>query len=389
MIDYQILKEKASDFGEIARKVNESSEIRKTYSEEAVKYISMLKDIGEILLKEIKSVAEANVKHRDYDNKTQNACFILKYNIDRQQKIIEELNNEGVISEKLKDSLSGVIISVLNTIEDVSANLKEIIENDNRIIFKDTYLYTLKNSQIKALSNLSELTELILTDAKKATEGSAANLKRGLDLAEQFKSVDKLIESGDRNKLEKLFREASAGKETALSVNSKSVSQLEFSEKVNRFTGQLLEDTMYIKEIVTEKHALFEANLQIITVLTVLVSLDLKKYLEIEKLVDQIDYIESSGGRITALNQLVKIAVEDVKLLTSQNYDITESIQKNNELETKTVSMTESEVDYYNRITTAVAEMTSAAGYPAEGSAENIENAGILERELEKIISSL
>ena len=146
---------------------------------------------------------------------------------------------------------------------------------------------------------------------------------------------------------------------------------------------------MHIKEIVAEKHSLFEANLQIITVLTVLISLDLKKYLEMEKLVDQIEYSESSGGKITALNQLVKIAVEDVKLLTSQNYDITESIRKNNELETKTVSMTESEVDFYNRITTAVSEMTSAARYPAEGSAENIENAGILERELEKIISSL
>lgn len=389
MLNYQLLKKKVDEFGDTAKKVNDSSKLRKTHSEEAMKFISMSRDLGKILLNEIESVAEANIKHRDQDNLILNTCSILNCNLDRQKNIIAGLLTDGYVSFEVKTDFDNRISSLENALNKASVNLQEIIQNDNRIIFKDKYLIFKKKSQMKSLENLYSLADMILTDSENAIKGSATNLQRGLQMVDRFNAVDDLVKSGNKDELNMLLAEAHIGWKTAMSVNKNSSSQLEFAEKVNRFTRQLLEDSVAIKGIVNEKHLLFEENLKIVIALNEGISMEFKKYFGTDELISKIAFTDSNEAQIGTLSLLIKIATEDVKFLASLNYNMTDSIQLNNENETKTVSMSDSEVRYFNKITTEVSQMTEATRYPIEGSAKNIENGKILEKELKSIIDSI
>ena len=63
---------------------------------------------------------------------------------------------------------------------------------------------------------------------------------------------------------------------------------------------------------------------------------------------------------------------------------MTDKSHLNNEIETKSVELTEKELEYYNNIKKAVSAMTEDTAYPIEGSGKNIENGKILEKNLQE-----
>ena len=83
-------------------------------------------------------------------------------------------------------------------------------------------------------------------------------------------------------------------------MNNSSKSQLEFAEKVNKFTRNLHDDSENIKELVAKKHNTFKVNLEDITVLTVMLTLQFKNYFVAN---DILMNIENEREELTGANR--------------------------------------------------------------------------------------
>jgi hypothetical protein len=386
MNNYEVLAGKADEFAHIAKKVNDSSQLRVRHSTLAIKFSKLSLDIGKILYKDMKKVAALNTAHRDQDSVTLNTCNILRLNLTEQREILSSLDKTSAVDSNIKNKLTSLIDGLEGSISEAEENLKSIILLDNRILYKDRLLLNKKKSQVQALTNLINLGKMLKADSKNAVKGSSENLERGKRLAEEFAKVKAHISKGDDDALKKLLADAALGRETAENVNKNSATQIAFAEKVRDFTRELLLDANEIRDIVNEKHLLFEENLQIITVLTVIIAMKFKNYLEAEKLISEMNFSGAEQSMIFRLRSLIKIALDDITFLTSISYDMTGTIQKNNEIEAKSVSMTSSEVDYFKKIGEEVELMTAATRYPVEGSAQNMAKAGELEKILREMI---
>jgi hypothetical protein len=384
-----VLNSTADEFGKIARKVNESSKKRKSYSEEAINYIILCIEIEEILGKDIDFFYDANIKQRDQDTIVFNTCRILKANIDNQKQIINELQKKEFFSRETFDQLSIKIKEFSQTLDEALSSIQRIIEKDNQIILLDKVIKRRKKLQYDSILMLKDLTDTSLKDSEKAIEGSSSNLDRGLKMVERFKKTEKHINEKNIQELNNLINEANKGWNTATVVNKSSSTQFAFAEKVNKFTQQLYEDSIAIKDMIVQKHHEFEENLQMITVLTIILSIKFKKYLSIEEIISTVDVNNNFRDQVLNLLEYIKIACQDIREITNLNYDMTDSNNLNNVVEDKTVKLTKEEIEHFNNIKKEVELMTEATRYPVEGSSKNILNGQALEKNLKEIILSM
>ncbi len=383
------LYEIADEFGSIAKNVNESSKKRKNHSEEIINQINKSLGIGDTLNQKLESVADANVVQRNQDNIVFNTCKILNSNMIKQLELVNELKLSGAVDGSLIDEFLGKIDELIGSIREAVTNVQEIIENDNNIILMDNLIMTRKKYQQDSISTLKKLARISLEDAEKAIDGSSSNLQRGLDMVDKFKSVDKLVKENKIDDLKLLAEDANRGWNIAQNVNKSSNSQLEFAEKVKEFTDQFHEDSLTIKEMVIEKHHMFEQNLQIVTVLTVILSLKFKKYLEINETVQKIEFNDKIRNVMNNLTIFIDIACKDITDVTKLNYDMTDSSHLNNEVEHSAVELTREELECFEKIQNEVEKMTEATRYPIEGSGKNIENGQIMEKLLNEVIAEM
>ncbi|MBN2039039.1 MAG: hypothetical protein JW864_03295 [Spirochaetes bacterium] len=384
----EILSSTADEFGKIAKKVNESSKKRKNYSEEAINYLNLCLEVEEVLNEDLESITASDKELRNQDTIVFNTCKILKRNLDNQKSIVTELRHKDELKKEMLDQLLQFIKEFNDTLEEALSNVTRIIEKDNAIVLMDNIITKRKQFQHESLLKLKDLTSTSLSDAEKAIEGSSSNLGRGLDMVKKFKNVEKFVSEKNIQELNNLVDESGKGWNIAVNVNKSSSSQFEFAEKVKKFTNDLYEDSVAIKNLVIQKHHEFEENLQVITVLTVILSIKFKKYLNIEDIIKEIDLTERNE-RILNLLAYIGAACQDIREVTELNYDMTDASNLNNVIEDKFVRSTQKEIEYFESIQKEVELMTEATRYPVEGSGKNITNGQILEEKLKELIGQL
>ncbi|HRZ25423.1 MAG TPA: hypothetical protein P5346_10250 [Spirochaetota bacterium] len=383
------LHDTAEDFGNIARKVNESSQKRKAHSEKAMQYVKKSLELGEKLARDLAIVAESNIKLRDQNNFVRNTCVNMKSNLEKQAEIMKILEAKKALAPEIKSSIDKLTSDFSSALNDALDNINGIIKVDNDIILLDKIINARKELQQDSLKKLEKLSAISLEDAEKAIKGSASNLERGLSMTGEFTRVADIVQKKDKNSLSDLAAKAAKGREIAAEVNKSSRSQYEFTEKVNQFTMELHDDTTAIMELVDKKHQVFEQNLQTVTVITVTISMMFKNYLAMEEIVENTEYNDSVRSHFNSLKVLVKILCQDIRTISTLNFDMTDSIHLNNEIETRALAVSKDELDYYKKITEKVGAMTETTKYPIEGSAKNMENARILEDGIKQLIAGM
>jgi hypothetical protein len=375
----------ADDMSSIAEKVNESSKKRKQHSMNTLTAVAETIEIGKALENDFDKIYNADKDQSIKDNAIVLTCRILLSNIEKQKSKLSDLKNiSGSNVEKIK-KITSLTDDFYNSLLEVFLTLELIIEKDSEILLSDKLLKMKKKFQLNSAKAMNNITIMVLEDAEKAIIGSAKNLERGKKIAEKIKKTAALVESKDIAELKNLASEIEAAHATATEVNANSKSQYKFAEQSNQFTKNLHEDSMSIKEVVDKKHLLFEETLQHVTVLTVIISLKFKKYLEVERLFNSLEYSDDIRGILNELNVLSSIAIEDLKNLLDLNYNMTDLSHLNNKAEQTAVDLTEKEHKVYDTIKNEVEQMTKATAYPVEGSSKNMKNTD----ELTKIISEL
>jgi len=385
----EILHKTAEDFGAIARKVNESSKMRKNHSEEAIKYINLSMELGSELAKDIDSVAQSNNDLRNQDTIVNNTCIVLKSNLKHQKQLVETLKEKKAITPEIADAHLKRIKDFEGPLAQALEHIENIIASDNELVLLDNVLILKKKKQKDQLNKLKKLTDMALDDAEKAIQGSSSNLERGLTFVEKFRHVAQLVADKNRKELETMMQNANRGWNIAVEVNNSSKSQLEFAETVNNFTEQLHQESIAIQDLVIKKHHVFEQNLQIITVLTVLISLKFMKFLSVEEIIGTLEELDSKAMEVEDLITYITIACTDIRNIAALNYDMTDTSHLNNEIEDKSVKSTKKEIEYFDSIKREVASMTEATRFPIEGSGKNIENGKKLESTLKELIASM
>ncbi len=375
----------ADDMSSIAEKVNESSRKRKQHSMNTLTAVAETIEIGKALESDFDKIYKADRDQSIKDNAIVLTCRILLSNLEKQKSMIAKLKNISGSNAETIQKITTLTEDFYKSLLEAFTTLELIIEKDSEILLSDKLLKMKKKFQLNSVKAMNNITIMVLEDAEKAINGSAKNLERGKKIAEKIKKTAELVENKDIVELENLAAEIEAAHSTATQVNASSKSQYEFAEQSNQFTKNLHDDSISIKEVVDKKHSLFEETLQHVTVLTVTISLKFKKYLEVERLFNSMEYSNENRGILNELNVLSSIALEDLKHLIELNYNMTDLSHMNNEAEQTAVDLTEKEHKIYDSIKNEVEQMTKATAYPVEGSAKNMQNT----EELKKIISEL
>jgi hypothetical protein len=383
------LHNKAEEFGSLARLVNESSRFRKTRLEEAITLIKQSLEIGDIINHEFEIISRANVTMRDQDTMIQNYCFILDSNISRQKEIIHSLKGGPYIRTAVLSQLEEMIRSLSTSMHKAIILLHMIIQNDSDIILMDNLIMSRKRFQRDAINELKKLAFRTIEDADSAIRGSLSNIRHGLDLADHLSKVKEYSIEKKADMLAQLIDEAYTGWNIAAAVNRNSITQLEFDEQVSGSTVRLCEDSHAICDLVINKHKLFLRNQELTTELSVILSLEIKDFLAAGDLIGVISHEaglpNNIRGQIKNLMSYVIIACKDIEFVSNLNFDMSESIKLNADLEKKSTDLTKTELEYFNRIRDEVHSMTEATKHPLLGSEKNIENGKLLEQYLRKI----
>ncbi len=383
----------AEEFGEIAHNVNKSSHLRKEHSEKAIQNLDLSFKAGTELLDEIQKISKENLSLRDKNNIILSSCRIFLANLAKQDDILKQLKGSTVPSgilakvdnykSKLNDSLN-VGLNYLN----------KIIETNNEIILMDNLIIKRKIFQKERIEKLKESTGRILKDAVIAIEGSQSNLGRSASLLKRFKKIEALVKDKNKSEIEELADESKTGCMMASQVNESSRSQFEFAEQVNIFTKHLHDESLTIKDLILKKSELFNKNLEPIAELAVLVAVEMFEYLSIKDYIkdlniDDITLGEKNYNLINNLASYMLSICENVESVAVLNFDMSDSIAANADLERKAADLTQKEITYYSAVKDAVAAMTEATKYPVEGSAKNIENGKELVKLLEEILAKI
>ncbi len=274
-------------------------------------------------------------------------------------------------------------------VEKTNDNITQIIKSDNEIVLMDNQLIMSKNKQVEFIKKLRTRTVKSLEEAEKAMDGSASNSKRGKQLCDDYQNVDKLIESDERDELNRLIVEANSGWNLAIDVNKNSISQLEYAEMVYEYTKELHKDSLIIKDLVHKKQHVFEQNLQVITILTVFLSVKFKQYLDVEKIFKKFEETEINKDHLNDLLVLVDISCKEIKGLLSLNLDMTAASHINNETETKSIQLTDQEISYFEDLKQEVELTTEATQVSIDGSQKNISNCKLLEKKVKELVQQL
>jgi len=387
------LNNKAEEFGAIARQVNESSRLRKVHSERAIALIRQSMEVGDILGHEFEIISRANRSMRDQDTMVLNYCMGLEANIRRQQELLDTVAGGSLADPSALERLGVMIKALAASLRKAILLLHVIIQNDTDIVLMDGLIINRRKFQRESIDRLKKLAFRTIEDADAAIRGSSSNLKRGLQIVERLKLVRRFIEERRTDELSGLIEEANAGWNTAAAVNRSSVTQMVFSDDVNRLTENLLADSNAIQELVLSRHRLFARNQELMSELTVLLSREIKGFLPARDLSEEIipgpgvpDGIRNLTGNLVSY---VRIACSDIEAVSGMNFDMTGAIALNSDIEKKAIELTRMKIGYFDRIREEVKSMTDATSYPIEGSGRNIENGKILEMYLKQILGRI
>jgi hypothetical protein len=379
----------AENFGAIAMKVNESSKIRKHHADTSLEYIGQAAEICEGLIKEFEDTAQINSELLSQNTIVQNTCENLRYNLGLQRVLIESARGTLAVVPPFLAEIESYCTEFQAAIDDVEKNVREIIGSNNRLYVMDKFIISKKKSQFAFVCTLRMLAEITKGDATKAIEWSHSNLNRGLAMVEKIQNIPTLINGKNIDALNDLAYEANRGWNVAAGVNDNSRSQLLFSEKVNDFARKMTTESNKILDMVVEKHNAFEAAIQVLTVITVIIAIKFVKYLDIEKIIDDITYGSDEQYFLQDLVTYIRIACEEVRGLNALNYHITDWSHLNNEIEARAMKRTKKENELYGTILKEVEAMTEATAFPIKGSSENIKNGQDIEQEIRNIIAML
>ena len=384
-----LMNDIANDFGEIAKRVNVSSKMRKNHSSGAIKSIIQTRDICSILIEEMEGVASSNKVERNQKAIILTECDKMKLTLEKQKVVLEQITEKELLTNDIIKKATEIIDSFDESLEEAMLNLNKLIGSDNEIVFLDDELIESKKMQQVAIEKLLIDAETSLLDAEKAIEGSASNLDRGLKMVDKYKTVENLLGEKNRKELNELYVEANRGWNIAVDVNKCSIAQLDFAENVNSYTSKLYSYSERIKTIVESKHSLFEQNLQVFTVLTVILTMKFRKYLELDKLLVEEDVDFDKDVHLYKFSVLTNILNNDISDLISLSYNMTDNSHLNNENENRTVELTQKEMETFLNIKEQVEFMTEATRIPIDGSNKNISNGQHLEQLLKSLIDEI
>ena len=198
-----------------------------------------------------------------------------------------------------------------------------------------------------------------------------------------------MISDKNRDELNRLIVEANTGWHLAIEVNKNSNSQLEYAEMVYEYTKELHNDSLLIKELIQKKHTVFEHNLQIVTIVTVLISVKFKNFLESVNTIQQFKTTDENRSLLNDLQVLHDITCKEIRGLLSLNLDMTNASHLNNETETKSIELTNKEIELFESLKKEVEYITEATRFSINGSYKNISNGQLLEKSLKEIVSNI
>lgn len=384
-----VIYDRAEEFGAIARKVSEESRSRKEHCESAMGLTGRFGSLCDTLCSDIQRFYDASVAQRDKNAVILNSCSVIQSNLKKQEELIAGLSGSGGGPAGTADRIRGVVGAVLDHVEEALGFIRQIIDLDNRMILQTRLILHSKLKQVRAIRDLEELMNASLEDSMTAINGAKANLGRGLDMVQQLKGTGDLVENKMRADIERLREEARTGWQTAERVNASSVSQFEFAGQVRRFSRSMSEQAERIRAMVSVKHEYFELSVQLLTSLTVTLSM---KFLEYREAVDLFASIGSAGDADQVLYELapyVEIAWMDISVLSAHNLDMIGSSRRINEIDAKIIATTREETALGEEIWSRVEAMTDASRYPVDGSARNIENGKFIEKRLGEILAKI
>ncbi|MBN2433929.1 MAG: hypothetical protein JXK07_01535 [Spirochaetes bacterium] len=397
--DFKFLNSVSEDFALSAQKVNDSSLQRKLHTENAIVSLEDAERAGGMLLKELKIGSRESILLRSRHDAILNICRILKMNLDRQKILIDKLftvkpGNGFTVNHHYLDELDRLRKLLTQSLSKAFGILTEIVATGNEMILLDKLIQTSKKYQKKGIIRLKKLTFTALKDAETAIEGSKLNHDRGAELINEIKRIPDYVEDKNTFALRAIVDMANEGAELALHVNSSSKSQLEFAEKVNTLTGQLHDESLHIRKLVSDKHSLFTKNNELISQVAVIVAVEFFEYLsamDIARHLKENDdlYDPEVIEAIYDLTAFVENACEDVESVASLNYDMTEAVAVNAKIEEKTVELTQKETGCFDMTRHQVMLMTEKTRFPIDGSARNIENGRKVSDYVQRLLDSL
>ena len=381
------LQSTASEFAKIAKRVNISSRLRTKHSTEALELIKHILTLGSSLTNDLKAISEKNLKQRDADVSVKTEFDSLLQEVEKLSEIVNQIQNNDAIEKELIDKVKQTNIDFKNAVLEAQGNLNVIISRDNEIILIDEKIISLKENQQSYLEKLLEDTQKSLNDAEKAVMGSKSNLERGLKLVDDFKNIEIFLEEKNNKELNRLLSDVQRGWNIAVEVNGSSIPQLEFAETVYEYTEKLHKESLDIKDLVISRHKHFEESLKVFSSFTEILSVEFKKYLEIENLLTSIEEKQGNDENVQAFKQIILKISGIIKTLIEQNNDVINNSHYYTEHEAKTVDQTKEEIECFNKIIEEIEFVTETTRYPIEGSNNNITNGQILEQLLRNTLT--
>ncbi len=360
-----------------ASRINRSTILRKENAQEIIERVKRAMIFSTSIHDDIVQVAAANTMWLNKHNSIYSSCKMLKANIAEQRYCLDLLKRENLINNDDLKTIEESLVSFDNALQSALACLNDVLDKNNDIILLDKILELKKRYQLDSLKTLKKLALAVYIDSETAEKGSLINFSRWTEFYDSIEIIKESFINQDTDKLEHFMTTIrKAGNQTEeVIINSKS--QYEFNEQVNHFMERFYNESISIKEVIDKKHSFFEQNLQNSTVLTVIISFEFKKYLELEKTLNSIsisfDAPSDIRGIYADLMLLNEIASNDIKVLTELNLDMTEISHITNENETKIVEITEDEIILFNSIKKLVAQMMEHTQIPISGAQSNFE----------------
>ena len=380
----------ADDFEKTASMVNESSRQRKKYTEDSLGHLESMINAEVLFIKELKAGTRQGALLRGRHSAILNTCRTLLVNLSRQEEIMTQLKKGSVPQKENVKRMKNYNAALKASLGRACFLLESIIEKENRLSFLDSAIVSLKSSQIKKNQKLKIDSAAILEDTKAAIENSATNYRRGLEFVKKLKGIGRLTGTGDRAGIKKIIEMAIAGGTSARIVNRRSLTQFRFSDLFFKEVKLLHAEATLIRNKAREKYELFNFSLEEIAELAVVIAVELNDYVPVKEFFrnkgrgDTISSAEESVY-VSELAASVDSACRDIKYLAGLNFDMSDNISMNSNLERKTLAVTEEEIELYRRLNISVEKMTEAARFPVDGSSRNIRNASEIEKALKKM----
>lgn len=366
------IKQLADTFWSNAQAVNNSTRMRRESGNRIIEYIDQACMTATTILEGVRQVVAADInwssKNASIFGTSLNLRISSRYQKKYAKQILESQTQHRTQIERISsliDELDAVLIRA-------EQYLQTIMKQEQEILVLDKLIEAKKKYQLQSIRTMQKLSAAINADTKIAETDSAENTERGQTLKEMAADIGSLLTEDDSGAVQAVLDEVEAGIRKAREVNTNSKTQSQFAEQVRLFVEEFMAASYEVQRIIQEKHELFEENLQNITVLTVIISFELKKYLEAEQIINSLSFEKENKNLFIDLMMLVDIASREIKGLTDLNLDMTEISHVNNENETRTVDSSSAEQVLYADLRDAIDRMTELTKEPIRLSEENI-----------------